>query len=63
MKFGVGILVGMLFGPVDLLLLKEEIILEISSSVLGLKMMDSWILGGKKSEKELLEDFIFDCTY
>ena len=53
----------MLFGPVDLLLLKEEIILEISSSVLGLKMMDSWILGGKKSEKELLEDFIFDCTY
>ena len=25
--------------------------------------MDSWILGGKKSEKDLLKNFIFDCTF
>ena len=53
----------MLFGPVDLLLLREEIILEISSSVSGLKMMDSWILGGKQSEKDLPENFTLDCTF
>ena len=53
----------MLLGPVDLLLLREEIILEISSSVIWLNMMDSWILGGKKSEKDFLENFILDCTF
>ena len=57
------ILVGMLLGPVDLLLLREEIILEISSLVIWLKMMDSWILGGKKSEKKLLENLTLDCTF
>ena len=54
------ILVGMLFGPVDLLLLREEIILEISSSIIWPKMMDSWMLKDKKSN--LLENFILDCT-
>ena len=57
------IFVGMLLGPVDLLLLREEIILEIWSSVIWLNMMDSWILGGKKSEKESLENFILDCNF
>ena len=42
----------MLFGPVDLLLLREEIIFEVSSSAIWLKMMESWILGGKKSGKK-----------
>ena len=50
----------MLFGPVDLLLLREEIILEISSSIIWPKMMDSWMLKDKKSN--LLENFILDCT-
>ena len=53
----------MLLEPVDLLLLREEIILEISSSVIWLNMMDSWILGGKKSEKDFLENFILDCAF
>ena len=48
---------------VDLLLLREEIILEISFSVIRLNMMDSQILDGKKSEKDLLENFILDCTF
>ena len=42
------VLVGILFGRADLPLLREEMILEISSSVIWVKMMDSWILGGKK---------------
>ena len=46
---------GMLFGPVDLLLLREEIILEISSSVIWPKMMDSWMLKGKKSNLNFTE--------
>ena len=53
----------MLLGPVDLLLLREEIILKISSSVIWHNMMDSWILGSKKSEKDFLENFILDCTF
>ena len=53
------IFVGMILGPVDLLLLRQEIILEISSSVIWLNMMGSWILGGKKTEKDLLEKLYF----
>ena len=57
------ILVGMLLGPVDLLLLREEIILGISSSVIWLNMIDSWILGGKKTEKDLLEKPYFGLHF
>ena len=42
---------------------EDEIILGISSSLNWLKMMDSWKLGGTKSEKDLLENFTLDCTY
>ena len=28
-----------------------------------LNMIDSWILGGKKSEKDLLENFILECNF
>ena len=54
---------GMLLGPADLLLLREEIILEISSSVIWLNMMYSWILGGNKSEKDFPENFILHSTF
>ena len=53
----------MLSRPVDLLLLREEIILQTSSSVIWLNMIDSWILGGKKSEKDSLENYILDCIF
>ena len=57
------IFVGMLSRPIDLLLLREEIILKISSSVIWLNMMDSWTLRGKKSEKDSLENYILDCIF
>ena len=57
-------LVGTLFGPVDLMLLREEIILQISSSVIWLIMMDSWTLDSQKTEKKKKsENLILDCTF
>lgn len=57
------VLVGMLSRPVDLLVLGKEITLKISSSVIWAKMMATRLLGDKKSEKYLLENFILDCTF
>ena len=49
------ILVGMLFGPADFLGFKLEIILIISSFVEGEMKNESWLGGGKYSEKLLYE--------
>ena len=50
------ILVGMLFGPADFFGLKLKIISIISSFVQGEMKNDSWLGGGKYSEKLLYEN-------
>ena len=56
------ILVGMLFGPADFLGFKLEIILIISSFVEGEMKNESWLGGGKYSEKLLYEHDTSDWT-
>ena len=53
------IFAGILFWSVDLQLLNEEIIFDISSPVAGAVMNDSKLLGGRNSSINLLENFIF----
>ena len=54
------ILVGILLGPQGLLILREDIILKISSLFVAVIMKVSLILVDKKLLRDLFENLIFD---
>ena len=56
------ILVGMLLGPNDLLILRDDIILWISSLFVSVIMKESLFFVDKKLLKDLFENLIFDWT-
>ena len=54
--------VGIQFGPVDLQLVSEEIVFDISLLVVETIKNDSNLLVGRKSSLDLLENFTFALT-
>ena len=56
------ILVGILLGPQDLLMLRDDITLQISSLFVAVIMKESLFFVDKKLLKDLFENLIFDCS-
>ena len=56
------ILVGILLGPQDLLMLRDDITLQISSLFVVVIMKESLFFVDKKLPKDLFENLIFDWT-